>query len=315
MGAIKKFLKILESSKKKQIVFFVVSMLVLFITYAQMREYYRIKNAINISTLEDYKVLFNITEMKTDIKSLYISGWGFRLDSEVNNMWILLESSSNTVIMDTQKWNEDEETLYSDAYFTAESDLKKINENECYKIYLAVHCSYEDEGGGSVSGTRKVFTGKYLYNNRLYQYDPLLFVEPEVESDNMKTIIAGGKLLFYDEEIGIWIYLFEQNMYYITNLDFQFSDIEETYFPCHVYEFEGNEVLGSASDYQMRNMDFYFEKNEWLIDNSYKIARITLPNRSISWIKTGVYNVDRKAWYWNVVIPMMEFQLNENKVE
>lgn len=303
----RKWLKKLNDNVKIQVGFFVVSMVIIFFIFVIGIEWIDYDKAINGKIVVDKNVSRNIGEIILDGDRLVLSGWILRQNSINKDISIALrtiDSKKEYLISTTQNRDElvsnyfSEEFDYGEVAFTAKIDRNKLEKNVCYEIvFVLKYKDLNDEKDYKLN----IATEKYIYNEKLYNYNPKEFIKPVFEDEFMNIVVTHGEMILYDESQTLYLYKHQDKMYWIAGEKFMFDDTERTYI---VYQLGTSKIERLSSELQMfgfDNWDFYFEDNEYIFDNNslYRVAVCGIPkNFPITYYYTAIYDLGKKTPKW-----------------
>lgn len=302
MGIVKRFLRNLEESRKKQVVFFFICMCLLLVFYFGLSENMNVKK--KIQAYSEFDVLYDIALSKE--KTTEIDGCVVLLDSfdiQVRNVILIDTTSSKRVVLTTTEKETDmckstvndiQHTAYE---FITDINTKKIENNLCYEIFLQIQSKY----GKNIF---KLFeTKRYLFNGQIYEYNPLLFDAPIVGDDNIDCVINNGVLCAYDLEHDCYVYKFQDELYWIINKESELlSKTGKTEMPYHLYTYDNSYLPEDRVVYGYDNLGFFFEDKEYTTENNsnYRVAVINIPQTyPPTYISSGIYDDKQDQWIWN----------------
>lgn len=299
MTALKQFLKKIECNKRMQIVFFCVSMTVLFALFIPSILFLREKNnrkvLINKAIVVDHTTLNNVKVNKKQ-NTIELSGWILRLNSKNKEVKIIFKAvnDSENVIIPTKL----EQKIEIGDYFNSNYDFgncaffASVNETElrkdvCYELLFGY--TYEEN---TIENSKKISSGKYLYNNELYCYNPTSFISPSFTDEWMNTVVLDGKLCFFDAEAGCWAYCYEDNLYFIVNDKFGVTEDRSHRMKFHIHTAQKELLPEDRQQYGFESKDFYFDEKEYVLseESAYRVAVLNLSEAyEISYIEMGLY--------------------------
>jgi len=263
---------------------------------------YTVKNDINL--------INEIEQININNGILQLEGYAFYLDhnSKNNIISLFLKNLKNN----DEVWMETENILrpdiqnyyncefnYENSGFIATTKLKNLIKEDSYEIFINLDKVSDD---GKVSRVT-VSTNRYIYNGNLLSYNPYDFDYPNqnTHSEFLQKIFNDGKLHYYNNDIGIYIYEYQKKLYWIATEKFPFNENGNTCIPYQIWTTQKNLLPDYRRKYEFDNLDFYFENFELKDENTkpYRVAVYDLPTSyAITHILTGVYNVNEDKWIW-----------------
>lgn len=297
MGGIGGFLKDLEESRKKQIVFFSVSMvLVIGIYLFTMRQLYERFEIIE----DDFSWVYQVDSIEEKEGKLQINGWAFALneDAKKENCEIILydtETGKGIYPKMTYESREDVneyflcEYDYTESGFEANISTKKLQlDNTVYEILLRP------------KGEREAFaTNVYYSDGKVTYVHSDEFVPLEVEGTDLEKVVEQGVLRVYRPDYGMYVYQYEGELYWIAEPDYGFVD-GDTHIEYHMNTTQIEKLSEDrlANNWFWISIGFWFrtkELYEW-DTGKYRVVKAMLPTEySITDIWTGNYIED---WIW-----------------
>lgn len=266
------------------------------------------RELIEQSKTVDYKILKTISDVQTEGKKITLSGWALRLNSSNKDIQIVLKQSggSEAEVMET-KCVEDEQVGayfqpgwdFGKSGFVANIDKKDLKKNVCYEVFVVL--SYEEESETDENSNKefrkKLSMNRYLYNENLYDYNPLLFEKPEIQDDELLRVIDNGSVLQYSSEYKFWIYQYEGMLYYF--LDSAFGSMKENNIGIPVIPYTSRKELLPEDKPENDYLGFFFEDEKFGADRvgKYQVVSVSLPtNYPIVYMTTGLYDNTAKRW-------------------
>lgn len=256
---------------RNHIVFFTVSMSVLFVLYAICIKLISNEKILHKDISVDTEILCDIENIDNNSDSIKISGWILKADAQKHNAKVVLRNviTEEKIILNTnQIIREDITSRYAMAgdcgYCGFESKVasKKIKDEDCYEILLLLN--YQDDGKEI---SKLISSKQYLFSSKIFDFNPDEVVFPNLQDEQMCEVVQDGRFCFYDEDNGYWIYQYDEYLYWIMSERFPFNDLGNIHIYFHVYPF-GEEFI---------NRDFSFENKEIKVqDQSYRVAKVEL---------------------------------------
>lgn len=312
MNKIRFFLNQLNKNNKLQIIvclvlcsfvvfgFFIVDKII------EKKAYYKYE------IIDDYNVVTSIEKLDINNNNLLIDGYAFILNNKSPNTSISL--FLRNVINGKEIWADIEEKIRPDigSYFSDEykssgfqasfSMDSKIKSNQCYEIIINI----DSIDNNNKRNRKTVSTKKYFFDGKLYNYNPNTFDNPilDLESELLYKVFTEGQLCYYQKDAGMYIYKYLDNIYWIANKDFMFSQNGKTSIPYHINTTQKNKLPTHRIKNGFDNLDFYFEEFEYRSETTspYRVAIRNIPDDyPIANIRTGHYDTVNKTWYWSLI--------------
>ena len=131
--------------------------------------------------------------------------------------------------------------------------------------------------------------------------NPKEFRPLEVRGTVLENITKKGILRVYEPEIGMYVYQYERELYWIADSKYEFEE-EDTTIQYHMYTTQIQNLPKERleNNWLWSNLSFKFSTNELMSSEcgSYRVTKYALPKEySISNIWTGKYDDD---WVWKV---------------
>lgn len=261
----------------------------------------------------DIKLINSIESINIENDNIIISGYAYLLNISSRNSSISL--FLNNIDNEEDIWIDIEqvERLDVNSYFNSEYDYSysgfigninknKLNQDDLYEIVINIDY-YANDDLNSKKVRKTVSSKQYIFNNRLYNYNPYEFDKPDlnIDSDVLKNVFLNGELCFYKKESGMYVYQYEGKLFWIATKEFEFENNKSVYIPFQVFTSQADKLPKNRVQYMSLNLDFDFMSYE-LIDEMtepYRVAIRDIPEDfPITYIKTGVYDKKNREWIW-----------------
>lgn len=265
-----------------------------------------------------YTILKEVTSIGEENGSLTLTGWGF--DTNIYNensrcelilqdtetgeaLWPKMEKNPAPVQI-AERYTDGED--YSGASFEGSLKKNKMDPDSVYEILIRYTTDYVDENGTGQQYVRTVTTDEFLYQGQMTEYNPKTFVAPEISGTELEKAIKEGKFCYLSED-GMYIYEYNNVIYYIADSKFKFSENGLTELPLHIFPVNKKALDEKYADAGFENRDIMFENYEISGDfGEYRVAVRELPNNyAIAYIATGLYDSEENKWVWRKVVSMV----------
>ncbi len=257
------------------------------------------KNDIKNMTEDVYSFVFQIDEIRKEGKKMVLDGWLFKTGTDISesDMEILIyDIAEDDIIYPEVKQTKRNdvnsyflcENDYSESGFIAKISDKKIDTKKKYEILIADR------------DKKKVYqTGTYIFNKELCYADPEKYEAINVENLELKNIIDNGKLRVFRPDVGIYVYQYKGDLYWIADDTYMFEEDGSTYiqYQMHTTQIQKLPKERLENNTYWSNIGFVFENSEIDIGGGeYRVAKREIPTEySVTDIWTG-YNVN--GWVW-----------------
>lgn len=272
----------------------------------------------NISVSDYIKLINQIEDIKIENNEIKIKGFAFMLDTDSDDtkINILLRNTRNgkEIWADVKQiYREDVNAYFNCEYnygnsgFYAAVKEKKIKSEECYEIIVIldyVITGVDNNGKSIETKLRKaVSSNRYIINGEMYCYNPYEFnpLDMNIKSDLLNDVINYGILCFYNKDIGIYVYQYDDKLYWLTDEIFEFKNDGKTYIQYQLETSRTDKLPDHRIQYGFDNIGFYFEEYEYVDENikPYRVAIRDIPdNYPITYILTGMYDSVNNDWVW-----------------
>lgn len=304
------FLNKLEESLAFKIIICLTLSFLVILFYLIFNSSINKKNSREYTITSDIKLVNQIEEVYLEGNNFNINGYAFLLDmdSDATKISILLKNVNDG----KEVWANVEQISRSDvnSYYNSESNYensgfyatiknKKLNTDECYEIIVKL--DYLTSTSKSVN--KAILTNRYIMNGTLYSYNPYETDQPDmdIDSDLLREVFTNGKLCFNEKDLGVFVYQYNDKLFWITDKDFNFEADGMTYIIYHLYTSQIDKLPEKRIQHSFDNLDFYFEEYEYTDENTapYRVAIRDIPDTyPITYINTGVYDTDNKQVRW-----------------
>ena len=278
----------------------------------RMREY---------TIVNDIKFMNCIENITVESNKILIEGYAFMLErnSSDNSISVFLKNvvTEDEIWLDMQQVDRpDVDSYFEDKYdyknsgFIASTKGKALDMDESYEIIINI--DYVQANDNNKKTRKTVSTNRFISDSKLYTYNPVEFDKPDmnIESKLLREVFANGSLCFYQKDIGMYVYQYNGQLYWVANEKFDFEDDGLTYIAYQLYTSQVNKLPENRIQHSFDNLDFYFEENEYTDEKTapYRVNIKDIPDDyPITSIYTGTYDTVNSKWLWKG-----RFHLNQN---
>src|SRR5699024_1926368 len=105
---------------------------------------------------------------------------------------------------------------------------------------------------------KTVLTNRYILNGEIYSYNPFEFDKPDmnIESDILREVFTNGRLCFYQKDMGMYVYQYNDRLYWVANDNFSFNKNGLTHIPYYVYTSQVSKLPGHNIQHGLDNLTF-----------------------------------------------------------
>ena len=298
------FWKKVEKSKKLQVLFCCMSMAVLIGGYVILlnctQELNYVKRIREREVSISSATIAEVENVLIQNETLELSGWLYQINAKTSDKCIVLRRTdkSKEILLDTLA------VPNSGSEICASINLDELDQEDCYEILMYLQYSEQEESDEGVLTSkeyqRKVSTGQYLYDGVVYNYNPLEYLEPSLDNEQISSVVKNGELIAYSKE-GVWIYEYKASLYWIVRFEV-FGEIESSpEIPLFVYRVvEGEKGIEVKKEYQ----GVYITAEDYakFIKEDYYVYSMPLVDKnSIVYLSTGIYKNrgEHSGWRWN----------------
>lgn len=310
LNNIKIFKKRIDNSFLLQVITCFLLCIIIIIFFLIFNKRISIKKSREYTIINDIKLMNSIDKLEIEDDILKLEGYAFLLEQDSNNNSILMFlknlKDNNDIWMDVETTIRPDiqdkfysEYNYETSGFIATTKYKNLEMDDGYEIFVKIDIN--DNNGKKYRKT--VSTNRYIYKDKLYQYNPYEFDFPiNAKSELLNNIFKEGNLQFYRKDAGVYVYEYKDKLYWIASKNFKFNENGQTQIPFHIYTTQINMLPEDRVQYKYDNYDFFFEEFEIKNENTepYRVAVHDLPkNYPITYIHTGTYDNKNNNWIWD----------------
>lgn len=258
----------------------------------------------------DFSWVYQVDSAEMRGDSFYLNGFAFELDVDSE------EKAYTIVLQDIDSGKN---------YFPKMEYLKRKDVNDYFKCEY----DYTDSGFQAVINANKITgknyevllkveekrtayrTGTYLSDGRLMYVNPYEYQPLEVQGTDLEELVAGGVLRVYRPDCGMYVYQYNNELYWIAEPDYGFVDGDAAIqYLLDTTQIERLPKISLGTGWPCDDIGVVFSKCEMLESDTgkYRVARKELPKEySVRRIVTGNYYID--GWIWKEdFFPFYQFQ-------
>ena len=288
---------IAHKKRKGQVLFFLGSMLLLFVAYLGIKRQFEKRFQI---IKDDFSWVCQVDNIEEIDETVVLSGFAFQLNQDAKEEvfeLILCDIETGKGYYPKMNYTSREDVNdyflceydYTESGFTASISSKKLDlENKVYEVLLRP------------VGEKDAYRfGVYYANGEMSFVNPKEFVPLDVVGTELEKIIEEGVLRVYQPDYGMYVYQYKGELYWIAEEWYDFVD-NDTYIQFQMDTTQTDKLPKDRieNNWFWSNISFQFQSKE-LIDwntGKYRVAKVSLPTEySITKIWTGNY---RDKWIW-----------------
>ena len=268
-----------------------------------------VNNRINTERSHQYSVTENvhtlyqdITGVKQEGKETVFCGWAFDTEhyaGEITCEILLKDVETEETLwpkMETEPEIQEIPKKYtgekeiSGGSFEGKLKTAKLDVENIYEILLRYTCKSIDNGGNTVEYVRTVTTNNYLSNGEMTNYNPDIFVEPDIKETEIAEKIKNAELFHYFQE-GMWVYSDAERLYFIVN---QETVGAEQGIEMPVFWYTNNlELLEGREKNYIPN---YLYSAVYEEKKGIYFSEVEMPDIPIKEVETGLYINGGQGW-------------------
>jgi len=318
MEKVKRFFLELNEKRKYQLAVFVVSMCIVLGLYAGVGKIIQTSKSHQYTVIEDNNLIRYIEGISITKGKLKINGWSFYKNVGSNRvkcqLFLRNVEGEEVVWLDTKQVEREEVNQYFDceydyrlAGFEASTKLKALNIDENnYEIFIKLTYTKSsnaimEENVVDTVYEKTVSTKRYISGGMLTASYPKTTQDIDCESEVMKEILKNGCQLAYNEDGDMYIFQYQDKLYWIAGEKAYFEDDGSTLIQVS-YETTRPDKLPSVrieNNWDWDNVSFVFEQNE-IKDKTiypYRIEVQEIPKQyPVTYLGTGYYRGSQLIW-------------------
>ena len=294
--------KIKDNFKMQLLVCIILSSIVI-VSYMIINGSINNKRLRKYTIVDDISLINMVENLDIEDDKIILRGYAFILerDSIDSSISVFLRNADTG----REVWLENEhvdrpdvnayydcEYNYGKSGFVASIDNDKLDKDEVYEIIINVD-NIDSKEKDNFRTT--VSSKQYIQDNKLYSYNPNEFDMPDLsmESDLLKEVFQNGHLCFYQKDAGMYLYQYNDKLYWVVTKDFKFEPDGSTYIICGFYTSQISKLSNTDRQQGVDRLSFYFEEYEYKEENTspYRVAILNIPkNYPITYMITGIYD-------------------------
>lgn len=304
------FMEKVHRSRWKQICFFAVTMIALYVVYSVSMKH--LNRRIELFE-DDFSWVYQIDDIKEVEGELVINGWAFMLNEDS------LEGAVEIVLYDINSgkkyYPQMSYRIRDDVnnYFMCGYDYRKVG----FSASIAIWRLNLDESTYQLvlrprDEKRAFKTNIYYFNEEMMCASSNEYVKLDVEGTDIESVVNEGVCVVNRQDIGMYVYQYNRALYWIAEPYFDFVK-NGSWIEFHIETTQTEKLPPERLEngWLWSNLRFDFYDKELVEQNNgrYRIAKYDLPTEySITKIWTGSYDTD---WIWrNDFRPRYDFFCN-----
>jgi len=254
-----------------------------------------------------YNMLGEVESIEYKNGNVVMSGWAMQLNAEIARVYLILQpvDGGDAEVIPAEYMTQDIMSKYymvdeksDEVRFTAKTSEKKIHKDMCYELQLWVECE-ESVADKKVMLNRKITTGEFFCGGVIRRYNSEVFSEPEITDEELVKVMKQGSLRAYDLENQIWIYQYENKLYYIIK-QLEKSLTEADICIPVMPSTSKNELLPEhRQQYGFDHWGAFTEDESYAREGilPYQVATVEIKeDYPVTYISTGLYDSATQEW-------------------
>jgi len=252
--------------------------------------------------------------------NVVFTGWALHINSQNKGIALILnatEGEEEHVFWGTFSERRDIKEYYvpdwefEECGFTASTSKKEFKKDMCYEIL--VNLSYLEKNGNTfVEANKKMATGYFYYNEKLYQYNPTEFEKPLIKDEELLQVLEDGILRMYDAKEDEWLYQYQGKAYYIVNADKnRISEETRLVVPMMPSTSRPDLLPEERKQYGGDHLGAYYADESYWREGilPYQVIVVDLPTTyPMTYLSTGLYDDSNVCWKNSHIIPFFDWR-------
>ncbi len=249
----------------------------------------------------DFSWVYQIDNVEKNTSAVVFNGWAFKTDKKSlgeDFIIILIDLNTKEKYYPKMKYMERKDVnnyfegshSYLESGFSATISKKKIDIfDSVYEIFL---CDLEEDAAFA--------TGMYFMGNEIYYTNPVEYEPLDVVGTSLEKIVANGLIRLYRPDKGVYVYQYEDELYWITDTQHDFF-IENWSVLYHAHTTQWDRLPKGSIEKGIywENLSFKFSSREYVefSGDKYLVAKEKIPtDYAVSFITTGQIGTNDYEW-------------------
>ncbi len=248
---------------------------------------------------DDFSWVVQVDGVRKENNELVLEGFAFELNEDAKTKAfdiILYDLDTGEYLFPKMEYEERKDVNnyfrceydYTKSGFVAKIKEKNLNLVEHdYEILLK-----EKQSRKPYRFSTYIEDGELMYVNPK-EYKPL-----DVEGTDLEEIVENGVLRVYRPDVGMYVYQYEGDLYWIADENYDFSETNATRIQELVLTTQTDKLPNGKPENRWSSEDlwFYFEKYELSQSGVLRVAKRNMPEEyTVAIVKTGCFKND---WIW-----------------
>lgn len=265
---------------------------------------------------DDFSWVYQVDSVESKNEEFVLRGFAFELkkDTAEGAFEIVLQNvETGKKFFSKMKYTNRDDV---NQYFNCEYDYSESGFVSCFKKEQLVIEKNSYEVLLRQKGKQKTYkTGTFIVDGKLVYVNPLYYVPLNVEGTDLETIVSNGRLCVYEPDNHMYVYQYENDLYWIAEEEYDVDVDGENYMEYLAYTTQVQKLpehrLADNRDYDSIGFVFTDNEIEDFDGGDYRVARKALPTAySITTLQVGRFI--KGIWEWTVEFrPKYDLQKNE----